>query len=112
MLGQLTNLIYCYYYLADPQAMQSLLDMNRKATPIQALEDPQFRRRLEEANLGTGYLDQGWTVTAIELAEANRRVIVRKGRLSDGEALAKYKEQVQVEQTIDFLKSPIQVRPM
>ena len=33
-------------------------------------------------------------------------------RLSDRAALAKYKEQVQVEQTIDFLKSPIQIRPM
>ena len=33
-------------------------------------------------------------------------------RLSDGAALVKYTEQVQVEQTIDFLKSPIQVRPM
>ena len=37
---------------------------------------------------------------------------VPQDRLSDGEALAKYKEQVQVEQTLDFLKSPIQVRPM
>ncbi len=37
---------------------------------------------------------------------------VPQERLPDGEALAKYKEQVQVEQTIDFLKSPIQVRPM
>ena len=37
---------------------------------------------------------------------------VQEEQLSDGAAVAKYKEQVQVEQTIDFLKSPIQVRPM
>jgi transposase len=34
------------------------------------------------------------------------------GRLSSGEAMIKYKEQVSVEQTIDFLKSPVQIRPM
>ena len=32
--------------------------------------------------------------------------------LPGGEVLVKYKEQVGVEQTIDFLKSPVQVRPM
>jgi hypothetical protein len=37
---------------------------------------------------------------------------VPQHRLPDGEALAKYKEQVQVDQTIDFSKSPIQARPM
>ncbi len=33
-------------------------------------------------------------------------------RLSTGAAMVKYKEQVQVEQTIDFIKSPVQIRPM
>jgi len=33
-------------------------------------------------------------------------------RLSLGDAMIKYKEQVYVEQTIDFLKSPVQIRPM
>ncbi|MDD1717415.1 MAG: IS1634 family transposase [Methanoregulaceae archaeon] len=33
-------------------------------------------------------------------------------RLSSSEAMIKYKEQVCVEQTIDFLKSPVQIRPM
>ena len=33
-------------------------------------------------------------------------------RLSSGEAMTKYKEQVYVEQTIDFLKSPVLIRPM
>lgn len=33
-------------------------------------------------------------------------------RLSSGDAMIKYKEQVSVEQTIDFLKSPVQIRPM
>jgi transposase len=33
-------------------------------------------------------------------------------RLSSGEAMIKYKELVYVEQTIDFLKSPVQIRPM
>ncbi len=33
-------------------------------------------------------------------------------RLSAGEVMIKYKEQVQVEQTIDFIKSPVHIRPM
>jgi len=33
-------------------------------------------------------------------------------RLSAEMAVVKYKEQVQVEQTIDFIKSPVQIRPM
>ncbi|MGB9872306.1 MAG: IS1634 family transposase [Anaerolineae bacterium] len=33
-------------------------------------------------------------------------------RLTAGEVMVKYKEQVNVEQSIDFIKSPIQVRPM
>ncbi len=33
-------------------------------------------------------------------------------RLTAGEVMAKYKEQVNVEQSIDFIKSPVQVRPM
>lgn len=33
-------------------------------------------------------------------------------RLSAGEVLIKYKEQVRVEQTIDFIKSPVHIRPM
>jgi transposase len=33
-------------------------------------------------------------------------------RLSAGEVMIKYKEQVQIEQTIDFIKSPVQIRPM
>jgi transposase len=37
---------------------------------------------------------------------------VPKERLTAGEVVAKYKEQVGVEQTIDFIKSPVQIRPM
>jgi len=33
-------------------------------------------------------------------------------RLSAGEVMIKYKEQVRIEQTIDFIKSPVQIRPM
>lgn len=33
-------------------------------------------------------------------------------RLSAGAVMLKYKEQVNVEQTIDFIKSPVQIRPM
>lgn len=33
-------------------------------------------------------------------------------RWSAAEVMGKYKEQVQVEQTIDFIKSPVQIRPM
>jgi hypothetical protein len=32
--------------------------------------------------------------------------------LSSGEVMRKYKEQVRIEQTIDFIKSPVQIRPM
>ncbi len=37
---------------------------------------------------------------------------VSTDRLAAGAAMIKYKEQVQVEQTIDFIKSPVQIRPM
>lgn len=33
-------------------------------------------------------------------------------RLSDAEVMKKYKEQINVEQTFDFIKSPVQIRPM
>jgi transposase len=33
-------------------------------------------------------------------------------RLSPGEVMKKYKEQVSVEQTFDFIKSPVQIRPL
>lgn len=33
-------------------------------------------------------------------------------QLSAGEVMIKYKEQVRVEQTIDFIKSPVHIRPM
>jgi len=33
-------------------------------------------------------------------------------RLSAGDVMAKYKTQINVEQTIDFIKSPVQIRPM
>ncbi len=32
--------------------------------------------------------------------------------LSAGQAMIKYKDQVSVEQTIDFIKSPVQIRPL
>jgi len=37
---------------------------------------------------------------------------VRRERLTAGEVMVKYKEQVNVEQSSDFIKSPVQVRPM
>lgn len=37
---------------------------------------------------------------------------VPAARLTSAEVMAKYKEQVYVEQTIDFIKSPVQIRPM
>ena len=33
-------------------------------------------------------------------------------RLSNAEVMKKYKEQINVEQTFDFIKSPVQIRPM
>lgn len=37
---------------------------------------------------------------------------VQVERLSDAEVMKKYKEQINVEQTFDFIKSPVQIRPM
>jgi transposase len=60
-----------------------------------------------------------WERDAAALAEAARfdgvTVLctnVLQERLTAAAAMRKYREQVRVEQTIDFLKSPVQIRPM
>lgn len=60
-----------------------------------------------------------WNYNLDALAQAGRfdRVVllctnVPIERLSPGEVMKKYKEQVSVEQTFDFIKSPVQVRPL
>jgi len=60
-----------------------------------------------------------WERDAAALAEAARfdgvTVLctnVHRERLSAPAAMIKYRQQVRVEQTIDFLKSPVQIRPM
>jgi transposase len=60
-----------------------------------------------------------WTLNAQAIAEAacldGIALVcsnVVSSRLSAGEVVKKYKQQVSVEQTIDFIKSPIQIRPM
>jgi transposase len=68
-------------------------------------------------------LDQKWQLTwdvdQIQVQEAAQRdgvallcTNVPATRLSAAAVMIKYKEQVQVEQVIDFLKSPVQIRPM
>lgn len=67
--------------------------------------------------------DQGWQLTwqrredVIQEAEQFDGIVllctnVPADRLTSAEVMAKYKEQVYVEQTIDFIKSPVQIRPM
>jgi transposase len=60
-----------------------------------------------------------WDVDQAGVAEATARdgvvllcTNVPASRLSAPEVMCKYKEQVQVEQVIDFIKSPVQIRPM
>ena len=66
---------------------------------------------------------QGWQLTwtynldAIAQAASFDGVVllctnVPAERLSAGEVMKKYKEQVTVEQTFDFIKSPVQIRPL
>ncbi len=67
--------------------------------------------------------DQAWELrwarcpTVISQAERFDGIVllcttVPVERLSAGAVMIKYKEQVNVEQTIDFIKSPVQIRPM
>jgi len=60
-----------------------------------------------------------WDVDQACVADATQRdgivllcTNVPASRLSAPEVMGKYKEQVQVEQVIDFIKSPVQIRPM
>jgi len=66
---------------------------------------------------------QGWQVTWQQQTETIATAVQFDGisllctnvpaeRLAAAEVLVKYKSQVSVEQTIDFIKSPVQIRPM
>lgn len=87
-----------------------------------ALGKAQARRYFNFTLHGTDE-DQAWALhwercpTVISQAErfdgiALLCTTVPVERLSAGAVMAKYKEQVNVEQTIDFIKSPVQIRPM
>jgi transposase len=87
-----------------------------------ALRKAQARRYFSCTLHGTDE-DQAWILrwercpTVISQAERFDGIVllcttVPVERLSAGAVMIKYKEQVTVEQTIDFIKSPVQIRPM
>lgn len=93
-----------------------------EARVIQALDKAKALPYLTYQLRGTEE-DQAWQLTwdvdPVRVAEAAHRdgivllcTNVPTTRLTAAEAMSKYKEQVQVEQVIDFIKSPIQIRPM
>jgi transposase len=89
---------------------------------IQALDKAKALPYLTYQLQGTDQ-DQAWQLTwdvdptAIAAATHRDGIVllctnVPASRLSAAEVMAKYKEQAQVEQVIDFIKSPVQIRPM
>jgi transposase len=87
-----------------------------------ALRKAQARRYFSCTLHGTDE-DQAWELhwdrcpTVISQAERFDGIVllcttVPVERLAAGAVMIKYKEQVTVEQTIDFIKSPVQIRPM
>lgn len=87
-----------------------------------ALRKAQARRYFNCTLLGTDE-DQAWALrwdrcpAVISQAERFDGIVllcttVPVERLTAGAVMTKYKEQVSVEQTIDFIKSPVQIRPM
>jgi len=87
-----------------------------------ALRKAQARRYFSYTLHGTDE-DQAWELhwdrcpTVISQAERFDGIVllcttVPVERLAAGAVMIKYKEQVTVEQTIDFIKSPVQIRPM
>lgn len=93
-----------------------------EARLAQALEKAKALPYLTYSLRGTDE-DQAWQLTwdvdSAAVAEAAQRdgvallcTNVPAARLSAPEVMCKYKEQVQVEQVIDFIKSPVQIRPM
>ena len=87
-----------------------------------ALRKAQARRYFRCTLHGTNE-DQAWELhwarcpTVINQAERFDGIVllcttVPVERLAAGAVMIKYKEQVTVEQTIDFIKSPVQIRPM
>jgi transposase len=93
-----------------------------EARVIQALDKAKALPYLTYPLRGTDE-DQAWQLTwdvdPVRVAEAMHRdgivllcTNVPATRLTAAAVISKYKEQVQVEQVIDFIKSPIQIRPM
>jgi len=87
-----------------------------------ALAKAKASRYFDYALQGTDE-DQAWTLTwarrqdviATEQPTDGIALLctnVPAARLTAGEVMIKYKSQVNVEQTIDFIKSPVQIRPM
>jgi len=82
LTSSLTELIYAYYYLADPRMIATLQSPRRESVPIHAQADLDFVQQLRTATTEIGYLDPGWVVTAVEDAGTARTFLVHKARLS------------------------------
>jgi transposase len=94
---------------------------------IEARVEQALRKAKAQAYLGYSLMEptpeQGWSLTWEERPEVLAEAACFDGvallctnvpeeRLSTGEVMVKYKSQVNVEQTIDFIKSPVQIRPL
>ena len=72
-------------------------------TGSEAAQDWQLRWELHQAAITESEWFDGISLLCTNVPDQS---------LSAGEIMIKYKEQVRVEQTIDFIKSPVQIRPM
>ncbi len=94
---------------------------------IEGRVEQALRKAKAQAYLGYSVTEptaeQGWSLQWQERPEALAAAACFDGvallctnvppeRLSAGEVMIKYKSQVHVEQTIDFIKSPVQIRPL
>jgi transposase len=97
---------------------RAVIESRLQAALRKAHAQPYLRYTLEGRDGSRDWVLR-WEREAAALAEAARfdgvTVLctnVRRERLPAPAAMVKYREQVRVEQTIDFLKSPVQIRPM
>lgn len=112
-LQRIARLLGRYDYISRA-VNQSRIDRDLKKAKAQAYftvtltgsdEDQAWELRWERR---TEVLTQAERFDGVMLLCTN----VPAERLSAGAVMTKYKEQVNVEQTIDFIKSPVQIRPM
>jgi hypothetical protein len=97
---------------------RAVIEGRRQAALRKAHAPPNLRSTLEGRE-GSRDWGRRWEREAAALAEAARFDAVTvlctnvlRERLTAPAAMVKDREQVRVEQTIDFLKSPVQIRPM